>query len=178
MKLISMKTLLALFISFTAAHTTAWAEAQSVLKAHGGQVIFADPEKGFWRSVYFLKNGNHYKLFPKEQAYFDASLPSDFSEDSRYLKIEKTIRGSIEGGALEEDYDRAYCAFVEMASGCIVRQETGSFCGGQWAVKNDAWLWAGEEITIDQRNQNTASKNSDVEALAEINGDANLHLCH
>ncbi|WP_141566887.1 hypothetical protein [Stutzerimonas stutzeri] len=174
-----MKILLAVFIFSTAAHTAAWAETQSALKAHGGQVIFTDPEKGFWRSVYFLKNGNHYKLFPKEQAYFDASLPSDFSEDSRYLKIEKTIRGSIEGSALEEDYDRAYCAFVEMASGCIVRQETGSFCGGQWGEdNNDVWLWAGEEITIDQRNQNTASKNSGMEALAEINGDANWHLCH
>jgi len=96
----------------------------------------------------------------------------------RYLKIEKTIRGGIEGSALEEDYDRAYCAFVEMASGCIVRQETGSFCGGQWALSNDAWLWAGEGVSIDQRDQNTASKNSDMEALAEINGDANLHLCN
>ncbi|MGA6097717.1 hypothetical protein ACPESN_07550 [Stutzerimonas marianensis] len=176
MKLMRVK-ILALLISFTTAHTQAWAEAQSDLKAHGGQVIFADPEKGFWRSVYYSKNGSHHKLFPNEQAYFDASLPSEFSKDSKYLKIEKTIRGSIEDGDMEEDYDRAYCAFVEMASGCIVRQETGSFCGGQWAVNNDAWLWAGEEVAIDQRYQNTPLNNSDMEALAAINGDANFHLC-
>lgn len=169
------RILLALFIS-TAVQTIAWAEAQSVhLKTHDGEVAFADPENGFWRSVYYLKNDRRHKLFPKQRAYFDESLPSDFSKSDRYLKIQKIIRGSIEVGTWEEDYERAYCAFVEMAGGCVVRQETGSFCGGQWADNDDVWLWAGEKIVIDQRDPSNPSKNSD--ALVEINGGANLHLC-
>lgn len=172
------KTLLALLIYFTAAQSIAWAGAQSIhLKAHGGKVFFADPEQGNWRSVYYSKGNSHHELFPKQRAYFDESLPSDFSKSSRYLKIHKIIRVSIEGDAMGNDCERAYCAFVEMASGCIVRQETGSFCGGQWADTDDQWLWAGEEIVVDQRDPNNMSNSSIVEELVEINGDVNLPLC-
>ncbi len=175
--MIRAKILLVLWASFTV-QSTAWAEPQSIqLKAHGAEVVFADPEQGSWRSVYYSKDDSSHELFPDQHAYFDESIPSDLSENDKYLKIHRIIRGSIEGEALEEDYERAYCAFVEMATGCVVRQETGSFCGGQWADKGDLWLWAGEEITIDQRDPYKPLNNSNVEVLLEINGEANLPLC-
>lgn len=175
--MIRAKIFLILWTSFTV-QSTAWAEVQSIhLKAHGAEIVFADPEQGSWRSVYYSKDDSSHELFPNQHAFFDESLPSDLSENDRYLTIHKIIRGSIEGEAMEEDYERAYCAFVEMASGCVVRQETGSFCGGQWADNDDLWLWAGEEIIIDQRDPNKPLNNSNMEALLEFNGEANLPLC-
>lgn len=176
MRMIRARILLVLWASFTV-QSTAWAEAQSIhLKAHGAEIVFADPEQGSWRSVYYSKDDSSHELFPDQRAYFDESLPSDLSENDRYLTIHKITRGSIGGEALDEGYERAYCAFVEMASGCVVRQETGSFCGGEWG-DNDLWLWAGEEIIIDQRDLSKPLDNSNVEALVEINGEANLPLC-
>lgn len=152
-------------------------ETSTSLKSQGSEIIFADPEQGSWTKLYFSNNYLHQQLFSEKNTYYDESTDSDFSENKKYLKINKIARGTIHSDAGEEEYERAYCAFVEMSSGCIVRQETGSFCGGAWAEKENTWIWAGEELIIDERDPHKALSESDVEILSEIGGAENVSRC-
>lgn len=152
-------------------------DASSVAKTHSGEVVFASPEQGSWRKVFYLKNGVSQQLFSGDSAYFDESEDADFSWGKKYLKINKIIRGFLQGGGTDEEYERAYCVFIEMSSGCVVRQETGSFCGGEWASNGDAWIWGGEEIIIDERDPHKPLSDSDIERLSDIGGRENISRC-
>lgn len=178
MYLIIIKIALPILLLTAASYVIACAQETSInLKPQGSEIIFADPEQGAWTKVYFSNNHLHQQLFQEENTYFDESTDSDFSENKKYLKINKITRGTIDSDTGEEEYDRAYCAFIEMGSGCIVRQETGSFCGGAWAETGNSWVWAGEEIIIDERDPHKALSESDVEILSEIGGAANVSRC-
>ena len=178
MRLIISKCALVISLLTAMSHVTACAQEISTnLKSQGGEIIFADPEQGSWNKLYFSNNHLHQQLFPEENTYFDKSTDSDFSESKKYLKINKIIHGAIESEVGEEEYERAYCAFIEMSSGCIVKQETGSFCGGTWAEPENTWIWAGEELAIDERDPHKALSESDVEILSEIGGAENVSRC-
>lgn len=178
MKLITNKFALTISLLIAISHIAACAQGTSTsLKFQEGEIIFADPEQGSWTKIYFLKNGISQQLFTEKNTYFDESTDSDFSKNKEYLKINKIIRGSIHSDTGEEEYERAYCVFVEIVSGCIARQETGSFCGGTWAEKGNTWIWAGEEVIIDERDPHKALSETDVEILSEIGGAENISRC-
>ena len=178
MSFITNKFALAISLLTAMSHVAACAqEASTNLKSQGSEIIFADPEYGSWTKLYFSNDYLHQQLFPEKNTYFDESTDSDFSEDKKYLKINKITHGTIHSDAGEEEYERAYCAFIEMSSGCIVRQETGSFCGGVWAETGNTWIWAGEEVIIDERDPYKKLSGSDVEILSEIGGAENVSRC-
>jgi hypothetical protein len=147
------------------------------LRSQGGEITFDDPGQGLWRKIFYSNGNVSQQLFPEDNSRFDEGDVSDFSQDKKYLKINKIIRGVVQGEDFEEEYERAYCAFVVMASGCIVRQETGSFCGGKWGDEGDAWVWGEEEISIDERDQRKALSDTDIERLSEIGGKENVSRC-
>ncbi|MBU0539012.1 MAG: hypothetical protein KKG73_11335 [Gammaproteobacteria bacterium] len=152
-------------------------DSPTSLKSQSGEITFSTHEQSYWTKVFFSKNGISEQLFPDEKSYFDEVTDSDFSNGKIYLKINKIVRGTVYDDTGEEEYDRAYCVFIEMVSGCIVRQETGSFCGGAWGDEGNAWIWAGEEVIIDERDPRKALNESDLESLSEIGGADNVNRC-
>ena len=178
MELIANKRALVISLLMVMSHMAACAQETSTnLKSQGGEIIFADPEQGSWTKLYFSNNHVRQRFFPEKNTYFDEGVGSDFSDSKKYLKVNRIVRGVVEGEAGEEEYERAYCAFIEMSSGCIVRQETGSFCGGAWAETENTWVWAGEEIIIDERDSQKELNESEVEMLSEIGGAENVSRC-
>lgn len=178
MRFITSKFALVISLLIAMSHVAACAQETSTsLKSQGSEIIFAAPEQGSWTKVYFSNSYIHQQLFSEKNTYFDESTDSDFSENKKYLKINKITRGTIHSEGGEEEYERAYCAFVEMSSGCVVRQETGSFCGGVWADTENTWIWAGEEVIIDERNSHRLISEADVEVFLEIGGPENVSRC-
>lgn len=158
-------------------HISACAQESSLsLKSQAGEVRFSTQEQGYWTRLFFVKNGVPVQLFAAESSYFDGVSESDYSINKAYLKINRLVRGTVYGNG-EEEYERAYCVFVEMLSGCVLRQETGSFCGGAWGGEETTWIWVGEEINIDERVAGNALSESDLVSFAEVGGVDNAERC-
>lgn len=177
MKFIIEKVALITSLLVAISHMAACAQGNPTsLKSQTGEITFSTQEKGYWTKVFFSKHGISEQLFREEKSYFDEFTDSDLSNDKIYLKINKIVHGTVYGDG-EEEYERAYCVFIEMVSGCVVRQETGSFCGGAWSDEGNAWVWAGEEVIIDERDPRKTLSESDVESLSEIGGADNVNRC-
>ncbi|CAE6881788.1 hypothetical protein ACI2KX_22050 [Ectopseudomonas khazarica] len=143
-----------------------------------GSIIYSSPQNGVWEEISYINQTTEKKLFSGQSAYFEPSQESDFSHSEIYLKINKISYGTTQVGSdQQEDYERFYCAFIDMRTGCIARQETGSFCGGTWSSRNDHWLWTGEEVVIDPRLDSSFSLDNLAEYFVEIGGSENASAC-
>ncbi|MDR3564492.1 MAG: hypothetical protein P4N59_24095 [Negativicutes bacterium] len=105
--------------------------------------------------LFILNDREVFSLFSTgsvESVVFEESDKSDFSSGGKYLKLNKIVRGSVSTAeGKSERAERYYCSFVEMRSGCIVKEGTGEFCGGHWGEDDGEWMAEGELTTIDVR---------------------------
>lgn len=148
-----------------------------VFWTHSGEIKLSVPGEEGWKEIYYSSAGVSRRLFSEEGAYFDADTELDFSSGKEYLKVNKILRGVVGVEDVQYNYERYYCIFIEMSSGCVVRQETGSFCGGVWDETENSWLWSGEKITIDERNPDEPFSNDDIDYFSEIGGFENVSRC-
>lgn len=92
------------------------------LAATNSYILYEQPHKKEWRKLVFSTPANSFELFHGKKYYFNKSSESDFSKNSEYLLINKIVRGHVTDNSKSEEYEKYYCSFVDMHTGCIVRK--------------------------------------------------------
>lgn len=140
-------------------------------------ILYEHSYKKEWRKLTFSNATNSFELFKGEKNYFDKSSESDFSKGREYLLINKIVRGHVTDNSKSEEYEKYYCSFVDMRTGCIVREETGYFCAGNWSDESGYWNLDGENILIDIRLDKKANSQEIFNAIKSISDTNNYKIC-
>lgn len=156
------------------------AEEIIALKGLGGYVIYKGKVGDEWRAVEIrLLDGDiihPFSVSPNASIYFDGGRESNLSKNGLYVVVNKIERGVVYMGDSSEEVEKYYCSFVEIKSGCVLKEEVGEFCGGYWSNKNDKWNIAGRSVEIDERLTERKGKNL-VEYFSGFSGAENLNRC-
>lgn len=173
-----MKILNAL-IFFAAIYTSTAAQSEEELKifAQNNQISFESPNKGEWKKVFFSSKNHKIQLFNGKNFYFEKGSGKDLSKDGEYLLINKIERGIVSENSHNEEYEKYYCSFVDMQTGCVVLEETGYFCGGNWSDRNGYWSLDGESIPIDIRLNKNLTPEAIKDFFKSTSDDANYQVC-
>ncbi|ARU90467.1 hypothetical protein B9K09_22025 [Pseudomonas sp. M30-35] len=118
------------------------------ITADGGIVTFENAIKDTWQTVYYSNQSANKHQILKEHTSFATPDSDSLSANKKHLVINAINSGTLEYGKQKELYDRAYCIFVKMDTGCIVKKETGEFCGGYWDTTDSSWNLYGTLVNI------------------------------
>ncbi|MDQ7980633.1 hypothetical protein QYH69_25675 [Paraburkholderia sp. SARCC-3016] len=133
------------------------ASADVITFPNGATLAFSSPVtpeeqeklgRGWKTAVYSNSDGQRSRLFPLEAlkslngVLFDDSYPLRISPTGRYVVIDILRVGLLETGAEETAriQSRQYCPVLKTTSGCLVSNETGDLCGGEWDKRDDRWI--------------------------------------
>lgn len=173
-----MRTL-KILITFTVIFTGVFAhsEEEPKITSNNNQISFESPHKGEWKRVFFSSKNHRIQLFKGKDFYFEKSSVDDLSKNGEYLLINKIERGVVSDGASNEEHEKYYCSFVDMRSGCVVLEETGYFCGGNWSNRIGYWDLDGESISIDIRLNKDSTAKEIRDFFRSMSDDANYQTC-
>lgn len=154
-----MNSFIVFFLCFALSAFSVDSEAESMLRVRGkyGDVVYSIRDGDEWKNVAIHREkGVRIDLFQGDKnkaVRFDGGGESDLSKSGLYFVLNKIEHGYISGdGEVRQDVERAYCDFIDIKTGCILREETGAFCGGYWGDADDRWnLGGGDSIKIDRR---------------------------
>ncbi|WP_236200013.1 hypothetical protein [Pseudomonas pseudonitroreducens] len=109
---------------------------------------------------------------------FDAGSEADLSKSNLYFVLNRIEHGYISGvGEVQQDVERAYCDFVDIKTGCVLREETGAFCGGYWGGVDDSWNIGVDSIKIDRSFVSKMSGSKLKSYFTGFSDAANLNRC-
>ncbi|WP_157646762.1 hypothetical protein [Burkholderia ubonensis] len=106
---------------------------------------------GWKTATYTSAEGGKFDLFPLEAltpvggVIFGDSLPLRISPTGKYAVIDMLRTGFIDPGpsGKPEVQSRQYCPVLETKTGCIVSNQSGELCEGQWGKQSDRWMVPG-----------------------------------
>ncbi|WXL25717.1 hypothetical protein WG219_20870 [Ectopseudomonas mendocina] len=147
------------------------------LQTEDAELSLEQPSRGEFSEVFHTNKMKKQKLFTSGNSLYSIDTETALSPQNKYAQLNKITLGSTSQSTDEEEYERADCAFIEMSTGCIVRIETGSFCGGEWSEKDDLWKFSGYESNIDILNESSLSISEKSNLLLEWDGEDNLSRC-
>jgi hypothetical protein len=152
-----------------------------ILKSHHTKVVYKEKTQDGWGSVVFLLSGkDEFPLYPSNSRslVFEPSSEEDFSVSKRYLMIHRIERATIssEDGA-DGSVETYYCSFVDMRSGCLVRESTGGFCGGTWGDADGEWIAGAQSVLIDRRQDPSQSYDDQVKYFEGFPSEDNFRRC-
>ena len=153
-----------------------------ILGSHESQVIYKNRIGNAWGSLFFLpKGGKEFSLYANANLIsllFEESNSEDFSRDKNYLMVHKIEHATLSSGdGQDESVERYYCSFIDMRSGCIVRENTGEFCGGAWGEMDGEWISGGNSNHIDERQNLSRSQNDRRNYFDTFADDDNFRRC-
>lgn len=148
MKLLNMPYLVSCAALTSCTSINASEPTSTNISADGGIVTFENAIKDTWRSVYYSNQSVNKHQILKEHTSFATPESDSLSANKKYLVINAVDSGTVEHGKQKELYDRAYCIFVKMDVGCIVKKETGEFCGGFWDTTDSDWNLYGTLVNM------------------------------
>lgn len=176
-KFFLLSTNLAAFTFVIGAAYSAPTQQKVILKTEDAELSLEKPSRGEFSEVFHTNKMKKQKLFTSGNSLYSIDTETALSPQNKYAQLNKITLGSTSQSTDEEEYERADCAFIEMSTGCIVRIETGSFCGGEWSEKDDLWKFSGYESNIDIRNESSLSISEKSNLLLEWDGEDNLSRC-
>lgn len=126
----------------------------------GAMLVFSAPltpnEKkifgpGWKTATYTSAQGEKFNLFPLEEltraggVIFGDSIRLRISSTGKYATIDMLRVGVIDPGPSGNPVvqSRQYCPVLETKTGCIVSDQSGEFCAGQWGKQGDRWIVPG-----------------------------------
>lgn len=134
-----------------------------------GALVFL-PEAGRELPLYIAARPN--------SLMFEESTQQDLSRDKNYLMlniVEHAIVSSEPGK--EMTVEKYFCSFVDMRSGCVVKEGTGEFCGGAWGSMDGEWVAGESSSLIDQRQNPSFSRKDHINYFRKFADHDNLKRC-
>ncbi|MBI0330803.1 hypothetical protein [Burkholderia plantarii] len=188
---------------------SAWcADNSTVLNfANHSQLVFSDPvtpelAKLFgpgWTHLTFISAaGTRSRIVPDEALTTDGgvifSLPIKhaISADGRYIALNLTRNGVLDAdeSGKSTTTSRQSCPILDTATGCVVRDDSGDICGGEWDPTGNGWhdvLGSGKSKLVSDISKPTAkdvwtrfsgSQNHDIKSFIDVAlGLDNLKAC-
>ncbi|WP_157642652.1 hypothetical protein [Burkholderia ubonensis] len=106
---------------------------------------------GWKTATYTSAEGDKFDLFPLEAltpvggVIFGDSFPLRVSPTGKYAVIDMLRAGFIDPGpsGKPEVKSRQYCPVLDTKTGCIVSNQSGELCEGQWGRQSDRWMVPG-----------------------------------
>jgi len=117
--------------------------------------LTSDEKKNFgsgWKmATYENTKDGKFNLFPMEAltssggVLFADAYPPEVSPSGKYVIIDVLRVGTVNLGepGKPEVQSRQYCPVLETRTGCIVSNQSGELCGGEWQKKHDRWIVRG-----------------------------------
>jgi hypothetical protein len=162
-----MKSKLISFAVFNCFCTGALSASESddtyTISSNGNKVIYTGKVEDAWERLFFSQQGaTEFPLYittSPDSLRFEESTQQDLSRDKNYLMLSMIEHATVSSGPGKEmSVEKYFCSFVDMRSGCVVKESTGEFCGGTWGSMDGKWV-AGESSTlIDQRQDPSFSR--------------------
>ncbi|WP_157638503.1 hypothetical protein [Burkholderia ubonensis] len=126
---------------------------------------------GWKTATYTSPEGDKFNLFPLEVltpaggVIFGDSLPLRVSPTGKYAVIDILRAGILDPGpsGKPEVQSRQYCPVLETKTGCIVSNQSGALCGGQWGKQGDLWVVPG--LTDDANGEMLKHQFNDAKTL-------------
>lgn len=126
---------------------------------------------GWKTATYTSPEGDKFNLFPLEEltpaggVIFGDSLPLRVSPTGKYAVIDILRAGILDPGpsGKPEVQSRQYCPVLETKTGCIVSNQSGELCGGQWGKQDDRWAVPG--LTDDANSEMLKHQFNDANTL-------------
>ncbi len=126
---------------------------------------------GWKTATYIGARGNKFNIFPLEALtpeggviFGDSSLLR-ISPTGKYVVIDTIRAGIADPGPSGKPgvQSRQYCPVLEAKTGCIVSNQSGELCEGQWEKKDDRWVVPG--LTDDESSEMLKHQFSDANTL-------------
>jgi hypothetical protein len=136
---------------------TCRANADRITFSDGAALALSSPltpseKKNFgsgWKAAtYENLKGEKFDLFPMEAltssggVLFGDSYPPEVSPTGKYVVIDVLRVGIVTPGPTGKPkvQSRQYCPVLETRTGCIVSNQTGELCGGEWGTQGNRWI--------------------------------------
>lgn len=136
------------------------AATDSIPLLDGATLVFSAPltpkeQKVFgsgWKvATYMDAEGSELHLFPLEKltpvggVIFGNFISRKISPTGKYVVIDVLRAGLVDPGfsGKPEVQSRQYCPVLEAKTGCIVSNQSGELCEGQWQKQEDRWIVPG-----------------------------------
>ncbi|CAG2158128.1 hypothetical protein [Cupriavidus numazuensis] len=136
------------------------AHAQDVVLSisNGSKVIFSDPvskkekklfEQGWKTVIAITPKGEKFNLLPQERlsklggTIFSGPTDSRVSPSGKYIVLPIIRSGILDYEPREKDpsvSSRQYCPVLATETGCLLSNQTGGICGGEWDKEKDLWV--------------------------------------
>lgn len=183
---LGMKSKLISFTFFACFCTGALSASQGndiyTISSNGNKIIYAGKVGDAWRCLFFLPEGaGEFPLYitaSPNSLMFEESTQQDLSRDKNYLMLNMIEHAAVSSEPGKEmSVEKYFCSFVDMRSGCVVKESTGEFCGGTWGSMDGEWV-AGESSTlIDQRQDPSFSRKNHENYFRTFADHDNLKRC-
>ena len=133
------------------------------ISSNGNKIIYAGKVADAWGHLFFLPEGARqfplYITASPNSLMFEESTQQDLSRDKNYLMLNMIEYAAVSSELGEEmSVERYFCSFVDMRSGCVVKESVGEFCGGTWGSMDGEWIAGESSILIDQRQDPSFSR--------------------
>ncbi|TKC88042.1 hypothetical protein FAZ69_17485 [Trinickia terrae] len=139
---------------------TCFAKSNHIAFPSGAAVDFSSPlskkERALfgpgWKvATYTNAEGEEFNLFPAETqadggvVIFEDSYSPQISPTGKYAVLDILKAGIVDPGpsGKPEVQSRQYCPVLETKTGCVISNQSGEICGGQWQVHGDRWIVPG-----------------------------------
>ncbi|WP_431823256.1 hypothetical protein [Burkholderia sp. F1] len=149
-----------LFVTLFMNSLACLASTDRVVLSDGAALVFSVPltsneqkkfGPGWKKATYISSQGERFGLFSMETlttaggAIFGDSYPPQLSPTGKYAVIDVLRVGVVDPGpsGKPEVQTRQYCPVMETRTGCILSNQTGELCGGEWDRRSDRWTVRG-----------------------------------
>ncbi|WP_155630530.1 hypothetical protein [Burkholderia territorii] len=153
------------FSLFSLASLGCNASADHIKFPSGASLKFASPltseeQKTFghgWKvATYTSTTGKKFNLFSSERLtpsgglIFDDTYPPAISPTGNYVAIIISRVGVVEPGRNEKSIVQAkqYCPVLDTRTGCILSNQNGVLCAGEWERHSDRWIVRGLDDNV------------------------------
>lgn len=103
-----------------------------------------------WKVLIYTKaDGEEIQLFPDEEYSFGGVIYENpvprLSPNGNYAMLGISRTGFVGDGSLDgwKGVNRGYCPILDTRTGCIVSNQYGEICGGDWEEHQDRWIDSG-----------------------------------
>jgi hypothetical protein len=137
-KLVCLPSLVVASFFIFASTGTLCAEGQNgnviVSSGPSGDLILSGKHGNAYKDIVFKdRSGVIHKLFQGRYTYEDEGSKA-LSPDKKFYMVTQNESGvATSGSGASEEHEVSSCAFIDTRNGCVVKKETGEYCGGTWS---------------------------------------------
>lgn len=99
-----------------------------------GSLILVGKKGNSYKDIIFKdKKGAIHEIFDDQYTYEDNGSKGLSPDKNFYVVTQNESGTAVSDSGGSQGYEVSSCAFIDTSNGCVVKKETGEYCGGTWS---------------------------------------------